>query len=171
MICYKFNRSSIYYLSAQNPVKQNFQENIPRIFFLDTVSISYLHYNIKNSTTKTSRKFQISQNFNYGLNDHTGLRTPIILRASPAAMFSIPTLYPLHHVKMDKNKRKTLCTTHRKHSNYNSQTLSCVACHQSISTNKQIATSHFTFQFQSPRNKILFQQQTMAKLTLNSPHN
>ena len=102
-------------------------------------------------TTRLSRqnfkKFQNLQNFNYGLYVKPGLRTPIILHASPAAMFSTPTLYPLHHVKMDKNKRKTLCTIHHEHSNYNSQTLGRVACQQSILTNKQTATSYFTLQF------------------------
>ena len=127
-----------FHLQVSTIQHQFCSESMPE-FSLPSLHQTFNHQHFK--------KFQDSQNFNTGLYDHTGLRTPIILHASPAAMFSTPTLYPLYHVKMDENQGKTLCTIRHKHSSYNSHTLGCVASAQSISINIQIATNHFTLQF------------------------
>ena len=118
-------------------VKYQFCSELTPQFLLSSTNIN--HHQIlsqyQNSIVKIARNFKTSRNFKYGLYANPGLRTLLFLHAYPATILSTLTLYPLHHMMIDKNYRKTLCTIRHQHSNYNSRTHGRVAAAQSISVN------------------------------------
>ena len=96
------------------------------------------------TTNQTSRNFKFLKISIMDFMPMLAYEHLILLHVLLATMFSTLTLYPLYHVKMDESKTKTLCTVRHQHSSITVRHCDATACHQSISTNIQTTTSHFT---------------------------
>ena len=104
------------------------------------------HYQLNPLQHHQTQQMQCQENFEFlkiSIMDSTPTLANehlLFLHVSPATMFSMPTLYPLYHGKMDENKTKTLCTMHHHYSIHCSHTYNATACHQSISINTHTFT-------------------------------